>query len=1020
MKLHTLEIQAFGPFAKREVINFSVLGKNPLFLIDGATGAGKSSILHAICYALYGETTDSERKELGLRCDHADPEVLTELSLEFSIRECCYRITRVPTQMRPSKRGGGETEQKSTVHLRRVLEGGKEETLVAKKNRDADIKIAEIVGLTAEQFLQVMVLPQGKFRALLLAKSDDRQAILSTLFQTEIYKRIEQLLKDKAGTIAKQNQIFEDRKNEALSDRGVVDREALENAIGEAVGLLGVKQKEKQRISEIQQQAITAKQTAEALGQSFERRNNKQKELQSYQLKADEITADKQRIKSAEKAGSIVPIWQIVQATLKDIKLKRLEINKLKQDKEKADLRVNRAKAEVSQVTGEYKQRDSLKAEEIVIKGYQQKLTTFEALNEAFLHADKNHQTALAKKTKLEAQGEAIEQALIILKSEIESLERAIGNKASIVEQKLLAKGVFDKRKELEVARADLLSFDQAYQKQKEMLGLAGKTYKKAEEKAIRTEMLWFSSQAAVLAAKLEDGLPCAVCGSLEHPNPANLASDKVELTQALVDQARALQVKQFKKMDAIKVKVQACLHSLTDKDNHVKQLEELLAANAAKPLSEVEQVHKNLELDLKRIESKQSQLLEALKKKTDKENERTSLAKKIKSIDDKIPELIALKATTKSELEAVNKSLPKAYRNTEAITQELTRILQKIDTLETRYEVANKQLTSSLKNQSSMESAEVELNKNLDDLESRNEVQSQRWQQALAESEFATEAAFSNAQMDKNEFNVLVDNVKAYDDRVKALQAELGILEHQLKDKQLPDLEKLKQQLDVVKNEFTLAENEWAIANQQKVRLLDTQQKIKNIERQQVDIKKQYEVVGTLSIAASGRGNVRVTLERFVLGNILDSVLSIASQRLHIMSKGQYRLIRQNEEEQKKNTTAGLDLAIDDAYTGKARPVATLSGGESFMASLALALGLSDVVQERSGGIQLDTLFIDEGFGSLDQDSLQLAINTLIDLQSAGRSIGIISHVSELKEQMSQRIEVTGSRSGSRIKVVA
>ncbi|NOR81636.1 MAG: AAA family ATPase, partial [Methyloprofundus sp.] len=212
MKLHSLEIQAFGPFANKEVIEFSVLGENALFLIDGPTGAGKSSILHAICYALYGETTDSDRKEQGLRCDHAEADVLTELSLEFSIRGDRYRITRVPTQMRPSKRGEGETEEKSKAHLRRVLDDGEEETLVAKKTRDADAKIEKIVGLTPQQFLQVMVLPQGKFRELLLAKSDTRQVILSTLFQTEIYKRIEQLLKDKAGAIEKQNQTFEDRK----------------------------------------------------------------------------------------------------------------------------------------------------------------------------------------------------------------------------------------------------------------------------------------------------------------------------------------------------------------------------------------------------------------------------------------------------------------------------------------------------------------------------------------------------------------------------------------------------------------------------------------------------------------------------------------------------------------------------------------------------------------------------------------------------------------------------------------
>jgi exonuclease SbcC len=542
--------------------------------------------------------------------------------------------------------------------------------------------------------------------------------------------------------------------------------------------------------------------------------------------------------------------------------------------------------------------------------------------------------------------------------------------------------------------------------------------YKKIAEDANRTEMRWFSNQAAVLAEKLEQDMPCAVCGSLKHPNPAVFSENELVINQAMVDQARASQAKQFKVMDAIKEAMQACLHSVTGKEQDVKQLE--LADHATKSLLEVEQVYRSLESDLKLIESNEKKLLRAKKQKSDKEQEREPIASDIKAIDDNIPELTALKATAKSELDAANKSLPEAYRNTVAIESVLTQVRQEIKSLETRYEVANQELTDSLNNQSSLVSTLIALNKSLDDLQARNEEQSHLWQQALADSEFATQEAFASAQMKKGALNVLVEHVRAHDDEVKTLQAELGLLERQLKDKQPPDLEKLQQNSNELNDEFTLAESIWATANQKHKELINTRDKIHKIEKQQVDIKKQYEVVGTLSKAASGRGNVRVTLERFVLGNILDSVLSIASQRLHLMSKGQYRLIRQNEEEQLKNTTAGLDLAIDDAYTGKTRPVATLSGGESFMASLALALGLSDVVQERSGGIQLDTLFIDEGFGSLDQDSLQLAINTLIDLQSAGRAIGIISHVSELKEQMAQRIEVTGSRSGSTIKMLA
>ena len=270
MKLHSLKIQAFGPFANKEAIDFSKLGENPLFLIDGPTGAGKSSILHAICYALYGKTTDSERGGLGLRCDHAANDVLTELSLQFSIKGDRYRITRVPLQMRPAMRGGGETEQKPTAHLCRILDGGSEETIGERKIDNTNDEIEKIVGLTSAQFLQVMVLPQGKFRELLLAKSDDRQAILSKLFQTEIYKQIEQVLKDKAGSIEQQDKVFEGKKEEALLDAKVEDIEALVNAVKMAEQVLVERQKEKESVARQNQKKISQLEAAKAIGELFE------------------------------------------------------------------------------------------------------------------------------------------------------------------------------------------------------------------------------------------------------------------------------------------------------------------------------------------------------------------------------------------------------------------------------------------------------------------------------------------------------------------------------------------------------------------------------------------------------------------------------------------------------------------------------------------------------------------------------------------------------------------------------
>jgi exonuclease SbcC len=510
------------------------------------------------------------------------------------------------------------------------------------------------------------------------------------------------------------------------------------------------------------------------------------------------------------------------------------------------------------------------------------------------------------------------------------------------------------------------------------------------------------------------------VCGSIDHPNPAHYAENAVKINQQAVDDARELQAKQFKVVDGIKGVVQGALHSVTDKENEVKQLEKNLADNANKSVDKIAASYQTLEKELKQIETKETQLHKTKIQKDNKENESVPISNQIKEIEAQIPELTTRKATAKSELDSVNKTLPEVFRSPEAIKQELNQIGKKITDIEFKYTAANKEQIDSLTNQSSVQSKLNALNEGLDELNLRQKSQSQLWEKALINSDFVSQDDFVSAQLANDELEVIRNKVILHEDSIKALQAELGLLGKQLKDKQLPDLEKLQQSYDEVKDVFILAEQTWTDANQQLKKLSDTQKKIEQIEKQQTEIKKQYEIVGTLSKAASGRGNVRVSLERFVLGNILDQVLSIASDRLHIMSKGQYRLIRQNEEDQKRNTTAGLDLAIDDAYTGKTRPVATLSGGESFLASLALALGLSDVVQERSGGIQLDTLFIDEGFGSLDQDSLQLAINTLIDLQSTGRTIGIISHVSELKEQMAQRIEVIGSRGGSVIKMVA
>jgi len=1021
MKLQQLDIQAFGPFATKETIDFSRLGDNALFLIDGPTGAGKSSILHAICFALYGETTDTDRKALGLRCDHAPTELLTELTLQFSIRDVHYQIHRVPAQMRPAKRGGGETEQKASAHLCRILDDGEQQTIVAKKVSEAGEQIKQIVGLTAEQFLQVMVLPQGKFRQLLIAKSDERQQILSTLFQTEIYKEIEQNLKNKAAEIEKKHQAYEARKQDAFADVQVTDEQQLTETITMASQQLAEKLILKQSAAKQLQQVQTEFSSADLLVKSFLTLQQKTTQLANHIKQKHTIDMQKQRYVNGEQAVKIKPQWQSLVTVNDELKQKTTAHKQTVIQLEQNAQQLTQSAQALKQAQQDYLQRDSLVEKQKLLTQYQHQLAEFESLQQRHVSTQSAYQTGLEQKTGLITKQTSLNATQLQLAERTDEINRVIATKSALVEQRAASQQCLDLAKQRQQIQTQLTQQLANETRQQQQLQQTQQHYKQAEYKANEVEMHWFANQAAVLAAKLEPQQACAVCGSLDHPQPAQFVDNEYkDLSQQRVDQARKVQADCQQQMSAAETQLQALSHQTIELQQQVINLTEKLAANADKSLIELEAALHDLSKKIADIDQQQQQLAQLNQQKVQQHNELNIIATQLHNVDVQLPMLNSAFEQAKNQLQTAVNSVPENYQNRQVITNEQESILININLLESKLKVATDNNVVSLTQQSSLQASLTQLNLDMQQLSEKESVLTSSWQQALLESGFVNQANFEQALLTDNEMIVLSKQIASYDNTVTSLQTEISLLQQQLTDKVQPDLIQLQLQVDNERAQFKLADEAW-LQTQQQLNLLEkTQLKLKKIEQEQEAIKQEYEVVGTLAKAATGRGNVRVSLERFVLGNILDSVLSIASQRLYIMSKGQYRLIRQNEQVQKRNTTAGLDLAIDDAHTGKTRPVATLSGGESFLASLALALGLSDVVQERSGGIQLDTLFIDEGFGSLDQESLQLAINTLVDLQSTGRSIGIISHVSELKEQMAQRIEVTGSVSGSSIRTLA
>jgi exonuclease SbcC len=294
-----------------------------------------------------------------------------------------------------------------------------------------------------------------------------------------------------------------------------------------------------------------------------------------------------------------------------------------------------------------------------------------------------------------------------------------------------------------------------------------------------------------------------------------------------------------------------------------------------------------------------------------------------------------------------------------------------------------------------------------------------QSWQSALESSPFTVAEEYIAARLQPEQREQLEAEITQYELTLARLESQLEQLNSELAQSELPDLSESEQRVQQVQQQVEQALEAVTAFQSQFDAFHQAQSRLTIVRKKNQALEQRYQVIGTLSDVANGKNHLRVSLHRFVLGVLLDDVLIQASTRLQRMSHGRYRLIRKIERS-KGNASSGLELLVEDSYTSKCRDVATLSGGESFIAALSLALALSDVVQAHSGGIRLDTLFIDEGFGSLDAESLDLAIQTLIDLQKGGRTIGIISHVNELKEQMECRIDIKRDRSGSMISLVS
>ncbi len=1010
MKPIKLTMQAFGPFAQTETIEFDKLGTNPLFLINGPTGSGKTSILDAICFALYGETTGNERQGIQMRCDMAAPTLLTEVTLEFSLHGKSYRVIRSPEQEAPKARGEGMTVRKHTAALYEITD---EEKLITSKTTQVKTEVTNIIGLNETQFRQVMVLPQGKFRELLLATSKEREEIFGQLFQTDIYKKIEYALKDKASAISKAKDEFDNQIRGALQVAGVSSEvELTEQREALSVQFETVQKQEQESLAQLNA-VKTDLQKAEALSNEFKKREQAEIALKQHLEQSDAVSSRQLQLDNAKKASKVELPYVTLQNASKQTQELEQKVAKLSQDltvandavksKEGALQTAKEQAAQLPKLTEQQYQLEGMKGK-LVEKSELEKAINAGLMQKSEFEATLKKYIALKEKLTLEAQRgqKSLDQARVDVAS-IGSVEAEIKQQQRLMQDLQKLTGLNQ-----ELAKLDALT-----PSKQALVDQAKARYVELQRSADTLELSWHNAQAAVLAQRLQAGEMCPVCGSVEHPQPAQFVGE--EVTKEQVQRARNTEREGQVALNQLSNQLEQHNIAVGQYKQQIEQLSVELGQNASMDLGALQASMQQLN---ERLQQLSSINLVQLEQSVNELNQRCVTGEG--KINDLQNQMAANESTIKvnqEQLAKLSASLDAKYSSLEVLEQDIVAIQKQITELNTAFESAQNQLQQAVLAKTNIESQLTTNQQWLNEALERLNTAKTDWAQALQTSAFEDEAQFLASKVDEAEMQIWQKEIDAFKQTQIKLEQTLADLSSELKDLALPDLEELNVRLNSVQQSYVEARNQLDSTRSLFERLEKVRNDIATLHDKNTKLEDEYKVFGTLYDVASGKTGSRISLHRFVLGVLLDDVLIQASQRLSLMSKGRYILARKTEGF-KGAAGRGLDLVVEDSYTGKTRDVATLSGGESFMAALALALGLSDVVQSYSGGIRLDTLFIDEGFGSLDPESLDLAIQTLVDLQQTGRMIGVISHVSELKEQMAQRIDVEPSRLGSTVSV--
>ena len=1062
MKPLYLKIQAFGPFAGVEEIDFETVGRQGLFLVSGDTGAGKTSIFDAVSFVLYGNASGENRGTDTMRSDYAK-DISTVVEMKFLHFGKEYHISRTPAYLRNKKKGSGFTMEKAEA----VLE--KPDGVIVTGYSNVTDEITEMLGMDWKQFKQISMIAQGEFMKLLTADSKERGEIFRKVFGTEKFADFQKKLSIRANELKRkcvdadnsilqyfreiqyQPDFMQKEQLQELLQLENVNNEQIEQMIEWIRKILAVdegiflkQQQEKENLAEQLRKLQEVFARAEEDNKRFLQLENEEEKENILAVQRNEIEQKRKQYESGKKAFYyVMPKEELYIQAKKEEEQNRLQYEEEKEHRETLFLQKEEAVKKKEQAEQKKPEIEKLQKNLIIIEK--------EIILQKELENDCRElvrvQSAIEK---LEQQAIQSEQENNELETEKEKLTKEIetrGNveKELVVKERILSetekeekesKAVLDKIKKYRKAEERLLELQNVF--------LEHQTeYEKANLFYEQQKSLFFKEQAGILAAtKLEPGKPCPVCGSIEHPDIATLVEhaptkemleqeeQKVKLLEEKAIESQHNCVKQ-------KAKTEEEFGHIIEQIERISHIFENEGSNVQKEqLEEIENIIKKYVKLLKENSSQYQNEIKGLKEQIE---ENKKINKRLQILKETQKQLLEKADEIKAEMEKFQKHMLElkgmietkkagiVYKNLEEVLQVQKEQEAEKNKLESMLLQAQESERAFSENYEKSDTKAKERKKVWDIQILKLKEALELFEKVKEEQGFFDEQSYEMAKLDEKKLQHLEKTLQQYEQETLQNKERLCQLRESLTGKEKVEIGGYKKQIEEKKELQSETDKELQKIYSRMENNKNILEKLSEGFEKQKLLKEEYVSINVLSETANGtlKGQAKISFEQYVQAFYFDRIIFEANKRLYQMSSSQYRLRRKeigkNAEGNKVNqkSMTGLELEVMDYYTGKARTVKSLSGGETFEAALSMALGLSDVIQYYAGGIQVDAMFIDEGFGSLDSESLEQAMGILQTLTNGNRLVGIISHVNELKERIDNKIFVKKEKNGSKITMV-